>query len=128
MQKMQLPDGYNTVMPYLILKDAKWFLEFAKQVFGATEKMMHAREEDGTLMHGEIMIGDSLIMFAQGNQQFAPQPAGMFICVADADETYRKALEAGATSIMPPADQDYGRACGVADKCDNTWWITKVKV
>jgi PhnB protein len=125
-EKIQLPEGYRTVMPYLIIPNAAGFLAFTKEVFGATEKMKHMRDEH-TIMHGEIYVGDSTVMFAQSTDEFSAQPAGLFICVADADDTYQKALDAGATSVMPPANQDYGRACGVKDAHGNTWWITTVK-
>jgi PhnB protein len=123
MEKLQLPEGYHTIMPYLIIPDAAGFLKFTKEVFGATEKMKRMRDEH-TIMHGEIYIGDSTIMFAQSTDEFPAQPAGLFICVADADTTYKNALDAGATSIMPPANQDYGRSCGLKDAHGNTWWVT----
>ncbi len=63
-------------------------------------------------------------MFADSTEDFKPRPAGLFIYVADADETYKTAIDAGATSIMEPANQSYGRSCGVADIFGNTWWIT----
>jgi len=50
-------------------------------------------------------------------------PAGLYVHVANADETYSKALQAGATSVMEPSDQSYGRSGGVLDPCGNTWWI-----
>jgi len=49
------------------------------------------------------------------------------VYVEDADAAYKLALDNGATSLMPPADQDYGRTCGVKDPFGNTWWITSVK-
>lgn len=120
---MNIPAGYQTVMPYLILKNAEKFLEFTKKVFNATEKLMHMRDEQ-TIMHGEIIIGESTIMFAEATDQYTQSNAGMFVYVEDADETYQKALEEGATSIMPPADQPYGRSSGITDPFGNTWWIT----
>jgi uncharacterized glyoxalase superfamily protein PhnB len=51
----------------------------------------------------------------------------MFVYVDNADEIYQKALQEGAVSIMEPADQSYGRSCGVEDPYGNTWWITSVK-
>ena len=57
----------------------------------------------------------------------AIQPAGMFVYVEDADETYHKALAEGAKSIMPPSDQEYGRSGGVIDPFGNTWWPTTGK-
>lgn len=127
MTTQNIPEGYNTVMPYLIVKNAEQFLKFTKGVFGATEKMKALREDGKTIMHGEILIGESCIMFAEATEQFAVQNAGMFINVADADATYQKALENGATSVMEPADQDYGRSGGIIDPCGNTWWMTSNK-
>lgn len=118
------PDYYRTVMPYLILEDASAFLAFTKTVFGAKEKMK--TQDDEGIRHAEIVIGDSTIMLGQSGGSWKPQPAGLYINVDSADETYQKALEAGATNVMELSDQDYGRTCGVLDPCGNTWWITSV--
>jgi len=120
---MKIPDNYQTVMPYLIVEGAQKFIEFAKAVFNAKETYNMARSE-GVIMHAEIMIGGSTIMFADATQQFAARTAGMFVYVENADETYEKALANGATSIMPPADQSYGRSCGIVDPFGNMWWPT----
>lgn len=116
------PEYYRTVMPYLILEDVSAFLSFTKSVFGAEEKMKTANDEG--IRHAEITIGDSTIMLGQSTGQWEPQPAGLYINVESADESYKKALDAGATSVMELSDQDYGRTCGVLDPCGNTWWIT----
>ncbi len=123
MKHLKIPEGYQTVMPYLIVKGAADFLKFTQHVFGATEKLKKMRDEN-LIMHAEIMIGTSTIMFADSTEQFRPRPAGMFIYVDDADETYKKALSEGATNIMEPADQSYGRSCGIRDAFGNEWWIT----
>lgn len=123
MSEVYIPEGYNTVMPYLIINNAEGFLKFTQEVFGAIEKMKVMRDET-TIMHAEIKIGESCIMFAGANEQFGVQNAGLYINVADADATYKKALEAGATSVMEPSDQSYGRSGGVKDPSGNTWWIT----
>ncbi len=122
---INIPEGLNHVMPYLILQNADKFLEFVKTVFGAEENSMH-RNEDGTIMHAQVKIGDSVLMFADSRQPWMPMPAGMFIYVANADESFRKALDAGGTVVMELSNQDYGRTCGVKDPCGNTWWITSV--
>lgn len=118
----QIPSHYNTVMPYLILKDAEAFLKFTQRVFGAEVKMKTGDEEG--IRHAEIVIGESTIMLGQSGGQWQPQPAGLYINVDSADETYQKALDAGATSVMELSDQDYGRTGGVKDPAGNTWWIT----
>ncbi len=51
-------------------------------------------------------------------------PATLYLYVADVDATYRRALEAGATSLSAPADQFYGdRSAGVVDPTGNRWYI-----
>jgi PhnB protein len=114
---------YQTVMPYLILQNEAAFIEFMKTVFGAEEGYKAMRDEH-VIMHGEVTVGGSTIMFADATDAFGVRPAGMFIYVPDADTTYRKALEAGAKSIMEPADQPYGRSCGIRDPFGNDWWPT----
>jgi len=120
---LKIPDNYQTVMPYLIIENAKAFILFAQQVFGAKETYKAMRDED-TIMHGEIMIGDSTIMFADSTGQFRVRNAGLFIYVPNADDTYKKALENGSVAITPMSDQGYGRSGGVLDPFGNTWWIT----
>lgn len=120
---MNIPEDYQQVMPYIIIKDATAFTAFIKEVFGATEKYKVMRNEH-TIAHAELQIGDSMIMYADATDQFGPCTAGMFVYVANADETYTKALANGATSIMPPADMGYSRSCGIIDPFGNTWWPT----
>lgn len=117
------PDYYQTVMPYLILEDVEKFLDFSRQVFGAEVKMKHS-DDEGRIIHTEIVIGDSTIMAGESNEKWGSQPAGLYVNVDSADETYQKALEAGAESVMELSDQEYGRSGGVKDSNGNTWWIT----
>ncbi len=126
MQTKPLPQGYQTVMPYLILKDALKFYEFTQTVFEAQELRRTLREDGVTLMHGEVSIGGSAIMFAESSPDFGDQNAGLFVYVDDCDKRYQLALDNGATIIMPPVDQDYGRGSGVIDPFGNTWWITSL--
>jgi uncharacterized glyoxalase superfamily protein PhnB len=121
---MNIPEGYQAVMPYLILNDPEGFIEFTQKVFNATPKYKELREDGHTIRHAEMDISGSVIMCAQSTDQFPAQTANLFVYVDDADETYAKALESGATSINEPADQSYGRSCGVSDTNGNVWWIT----
>jgi uncharacterized glyoxalase superfamily protein PhnB len=65
-------------------------------------------------------------MYCDATEQWAPQTANLFVYVPNADDTYAVALAAGATVVMEPSTQDYGRTCGVKDPFGNTWWITSV--
>jgi PhnB protein len=120
---MKVPEGYQQVMPYLIVRNAAKFIDFARKVFGAEEKLKIMRDEK-LIKHAEIKIGESVIMFADATDQFKPRPAALFVYVEDADLTYSKALAEGATSVMPMSDQEYGRSGGVADPFGNLWWPT----
>src|SRR5690606_30912161 len=121
---MNLPKGYQTVMPYLILRDVAAFIDFTQKVFGAEELAVY-RNEDGSIMHAEIQIGGSTIMMGQSNDDWGVQNAGLDINVENTDSTFQKAVEEGATVIMPVEDKDYGRTSGVKDRQGNTWWITQ---
>ena len=123
MKTVNIPEGYQQVMAYLIVKDGEAFMQFMKDVFNAEEKMMYMRGP-GLVAHGEAQVGESVIMFADASATFGVRTGGFMINVPDADTTYVNALAAGATSVMPVADQMYGRSGGVTDPFGNTWWIT----
>jgi len=123
MEYLNLPEGYQTVMPYLILKDAENFITFTKEVFAAVE-IQKIMTDDGMIMHGEISIGGSVIMFAEQSEKFGVQNSGLFVYLDNCDGTYENALAKGATSLMEPADQSYGRSSGIKDPFGNTWWLT----
>ncbi len=123
MEDLKVPAGYQAVMPYLIVKDAAGFLTFLHTVFGAQEKEKHEDANRG-IMHAEVKIGDSIVMLADSTGIWAATPGSMFVYVPNADETYRKALDQGSTSLTEPADQPYGRSCGIRDPYGNVWWIT----
>lgn len=123
---MNIPKGHQVVMPYLMLENAHRFIEFTKHVFGA-EKTLEMHREDGiAIMHAEINIGGSTIMFSESTQEFPVQNANMFVYVDDADATYEKAISFNAITLRAPQDESYGRSCGVKDPVGNTWWITSV--
>jgi len=120
----KIPDGYQTVTPYLIIKNAAAFIEFTERVFDAKLISKHMRDET-IIMHAEIKIGDdSIIMFADSTEQFSPRPAGFFVYVDNADKTYETALSNGAVAVTEITDQPYGRSGGVEDAFGNTWWLT----
>ena len=122
---MKLPEGYQTVMPYLLLNDPNGFINFAVKVFKATIKENHL-DENGKTVHGEVVIGGSCIMLGPAGDRFPQQNTGLFVYVESADEVYKIALSHGASSIMELSNQAYGRTCGVLDPFGNTWWITSL--
>ncbi len=118
-----IPDGYHTVTPYLVVEGAAKLIDFMKQAFGAEERGRMG-PPGGPVMHAEVHIGDSVIMLADAGGENPPIPAMIHLYVEDADATYQRALQAGATSLREPADQFYGdRSGGVRDAFGNQWWV-----
>lgn len=124
---MKIPPQYNRLMPYLIIPNAYLFIDFMKNVFGAETQVIVPRSE-GVIMHGELKIGDAVIMFADTTEQFESRPAGIFIYMDSVDDTYKKAMSAGAISAMAPTLQPYGYTCGFRDPYGNDWWPVEVPV
>ena len=118
-----IPDGYHSVTPNLLVAGAAKLIEFTTRAFGAT--LRHRMENpDGTIMHAEVKIGDSIVMMGDARGQCQPMPTSLYLYVTDADAVYKRALEAGATSTMAPADQFWGdRTAAVRDPTGNVWMI-----
>lgn len=124
---MKIAKGHQPLMPYLILKNAYAFIEFTQQVFDAKEVFKSYRDNDNQIiMHAEVQINGCNIMFADVNEFYDVANANLFIYVEDADATFQKAIEKGATVINELADQDYGRSGGIQDPFGNVWWITSM--
>jgi uncharacterized glyoxalase superfamily protein PhnB len=120
-----IPDGYHSVTPYLTVDGADKLLDFVKQAFGA-EVTISMPTPDGKIGHAEVRIGDSVVMLAEASAsgQGQAMPGMIHLYVDDADATFDRALEAGATSIRDLQDQFYGdRTGGVRDPVGNHWWI-----
>lgn len=118
-----IPEGFHTVTPYLIVDDADGVISFLREAFGA-EEQYRMNGPDGGVWHAQVKLGDSQVMLGSASEQFPAHPAVLHLYVEDVDTTYRRALAAGATSIMEPEDQFYGdRQSGVKDLAGNQWWI-----
>lgn len=113
----------RTVTPYLVVADAEPVLAFLKGAFGA-ETTLHLTRTNGTLMHAEVRIGDSIVMLGEAMEGFDPVRSHIFLRVDDADAAYERALAAGGKSFMPPTDMPHAgeRYSGVLDPAGNTWW------
>jgi PhnB protein len=124
---MPIPEGFHTVTPYITVKRAEQLINFVKQAFGATETFRTTGSAGG--LHAEVRIGDSMLMMGGSEQMTHPEtPTALHFFVPDADAVYQRALQAGATSIQAPSDQDYGERVGaVKDPFGNEWYIATNK-
>ncbi|HET9743048.1 MAG TPA: VOC family protein [Terriglobales bacterium] len=121
-----VPPGYRTVTPYPVAQNAVGLIDFVKNAFDAEEKFRSVGSTGG--IHAEIRIGDSMLMMGGGGPELSwhgqPIPMAFHIYVRDCDATYRRALDAGGTSIAEPVDQPYGERSGsVKDPAGNFWYI-----
>jgi PhnB protein len=118
-----IPDGYHTVTPSLVVHGAARLISFLKEAFDAQEKVCMT-SPDGRIMHAEVKIGDSMVMMGEASEKWPALPAAICLYVPDTDALYKKALQAGATSVMEPANMFWGdRHAGVKDPTGNFWWI-----
>jgi uncharacterized glyoxalase superfamily protein PhnB len=116
-------EGFHTLTPYLIAKPAVELVDFVKQAFGAVESFRATGSAGG--LHCEVRIGDSTVMIG-GGPTFDPRPAAIHLYVPNVDEVYARAVEAGATSVAEPSDQEYGeRIAAVKDVGGNDWYLAQ---
>jgi PhnB protein len=117
------PEGFGSLTPYLVIDGADSLVRFLQAAFDAEEVMAH-RREDGTIMHAELRIGDSMLELGQANDKWSAMPCSLHLYVPDADATYQKALAAGGKSLSEPTDASYGdRTAGIVDPSGNHWFL-----
>lgn len=121
---MNIPKQYLPVMPYIIVDDAKAFQQFTQDVFDAEEQLI-VPADDGKIRHGELRIGQAVIMFANSHDRWQEKTCGMYIHVSSVDDCYARALKAGAKDLMPPVQQEYGYTAGFDDPFGNQWWVVQ---
>ncbi len=126
-----IPDGYHTVTPYLIVKDAAAALDFYQRALGAMERVRMPGPE-GKIMHAEIQVGDSMIMLADefpGMGAVSPQTiggtaVGLCLYIKDVDARFQQAVAAGAKVERPLQNQFYGDRSGtIIDPFGHKWTL-----
>ncbi|MDQ1924240.1 VOC family protein [Massilia pseudoviolaceinigra] len=127
----RIPEDMHTVTPHIVCADAVSAIDFYVKAFGATDtgKML---APNGKLIHGMIRIGDSAIMLAEETPEWGSigpltlkgSPVTLHLYVQDADAAFQRAIDAGATAVMPPADMFWGDRYGVVkDPYGHSWSI-----
>jgi len=123
-----IPDGYHTVTPYLTVRGATKFIDFLKQAFGAKLSHEAIKRPDGSIMHAQVLIGDSRVMIAEESEMARATTSTLYLYVPNVDNAYQQAVRAGGQTIMEPMDMFYGdRSGGVKDPSGNSWFIATHK-
>ena len=130
-----VPAAYGSLTPHLIVSPAADAVAFYVKAFGARPGLM-MDGPGGVIMHGELKIGDSILMLADEQPPMGPGPtrkspknlggtsSGVMLYVKDVDAVYARAVAAGATGVMPPMDMFWGdRYCQVEDPFGHVWAI-----
>jgi uncharacterized glyoxalase superfamily protein PhnB len=127
-----IPDGYHSITPALVVRDATRAIEFYKNAFGATNRGGVMKGPDGKVMHAELTIGDSIIMLSDEFPQYgalSPQSTGgsstsLHIYLDGVDAAFDRAVKAGAEVEMPVMDQFWGDRYGkLKDPFGHKWSI-----
>lgn len=115
--------GFHTITPYLVVNGADDLIAFMRDAFGAELLARHLRP-DGTVVHAEVRIGDSMIELGDATEEFKAAPVALHVYIEHVDGVYQRALAAGGTSTQPLTDQPYGdREAGLIDRWNNNWYV-----
>ncbi len=123
-----IPEGYHTITPNLVVRDASKAIDFYKKAFGAEEKF-RLPGPDGKIVHAEIKIGDSVVMLADEMEgmtksptAYGGSPVGFYLYFEDVDAAWKRAVDAGAKPVMPLADMFWGDRTGrLEDPFGHSW-------
>lgn len=119
----------NAVIPHLVIKGAAEAIDFYVRAFGAVEEM-RLPGPDGLLMHACISIEGSPVFLVderpdqglRGPLAVGGTPVSLHLTVREVDASFARAVEAGATAAMEPADQFWGDRYGViVDPYGHQW-------
>ena len=130
-----IPDGYYSLTPYLVCKDAAKAIDYYTKVFGAQETV-RMPGPGGRIMHAELKIGNSMLMLSDENKErgyLSPETIGgtatsIMFYTDDVDAVYSRSVAAGAKSETPPADMFWGDRMGnVVDPFGHKWAIATHK-
>lgn len=118
------PEGYNSVSPYFIVKDAGRFITLIQNIFDA-EATRRFDNPDGSIMHAEMKIDDSVIMLSEATARYPQQPIIMHVYVPDVDATFKKAIELGCELIdEPKTSGDLDKRGTFKDFAGNMWSVS----
>ncbi|HEV8473386.1 MAG TPA: VOC family protein [Methylomirabilota bacterium] len=130
-----VPDGYHTLTPTLTVKNGAQAIDFYKRALGA-EELMRMPGPDGSLMHAELKLGDSVFMLSDEQPGIgcrapsaAAGPTGyLYVYVPDVDAAFKRATQAGAKVVMPLTDMFWGDRFGqVEDPYGHRWGLASHK-
>jgi uncharacterized glyoxalase superfamily protein PhnB len=132
-----IPDGYDSLIPYLTVRDCAKAIDFYKELFGATELGRMKYPNGNLIMHAEIKIRNAVLMLSDENPQFGclsplslsgQPPVSVMLYVPHVDAIFEKAAALGAKILMPPMDAFWGDRFGkFTDPFGHVWSVATHK-
>ena len=124
-----VPEGYNSITPYLALRDAAKAIAFYKEALGATE-LYRLPMPNGKLGHAELQIGNSRIMMSDeapewGNKSarsLGGTPIGLCLYTDNVDALAERFVKAGGKVVRPVENQFYGDRSGTFEDPEGYKW------
>jgi uncharacterized glyoxalase superfamily protein PhnB len=117
------PQGYTSVAPWVVTDDTGALLDFITAAF-AGEEIARVAVEDGTIGHGEIRVGDTVVLAFDRRPDWPVMPSLLRVYVPDADTAMAAAVAHGARVVTEAADSAWGDRGGrVRDPLGNIWWV-----
>ena len=116
-------EGYTTVAPWLVTDDTGALFDFIAVAFDGVE-LARVETEDGAIGHGEIRIGDTLVLAFDRRADWPALPALLRVWVPDPDRSVERAVAAGAVVVTPLSNNAFGqRGARIRDPFGNIWWV-----
>jgi len=129
----EIPDGYQTITPYLCVGDARKAMTFYAAAFGAAERVC-VKDAEGRVRHAEMQLGTSRLFLTDVPISLdmrmpgpdCTSPVWLYLYVEDPDAVFQRAVSAGAEVVTPVGDQAWGDRYGVVtDPFGYRWAIAK---
>jgi PhnB protein len=124
-----IPEGYQTITPFLTVHNAAEAIEFYKKAFGAEERYRMNAPDGKCVAHAELKIGDSVFMLSDEmpgqsceSSALGETCVGFYLYVKDVDEVFERAIDAGAKVKEPVKDEFWGDRIGkIIDPAGQEW-------
>jgi uncharacterized glyoxalase superfamily protein PhnB len=131
MSTSRVPEDFHTITPHLTVRGVAQAIEWYGRAFGANELYRNLAPDGEHIMHSELLLGDSRFFVVDEfpHMPFSPDTLGgssvtLHLYVEDVDAMFDKALDAGATAIMPVQDCFWGDRYGIlVDPFGHRWSI-----
>lgn len=119
------PDNYNSLSPYFVVDGAEKYMELIQDIFEG-EALRRYDGEDGRIVHAEMRIDDSVLMFSNSSDDFPPNQLLIHLYVPDVDTTFQRAIDRGCVSLGEPKVQpgDPDRRGNFKDPAGHFWSVS----